>query len=158
MALVGGSEADLERARPVLEALTRRIVHVGDVGSGSLMKLVINVPLAVYWQSLAEATAMGHAGGLDLELMLDVMKDSGASLSAFPGKIPAILDASIPPAFDIDTLHKDVVSILESGHEFDVPMPVTEALLPACTAAREAGLGSADAVALVQFLIGSHSR
>lgn len=157
MALVGGSKTDLERARPVLEALTRRIVHVGDVGSGSLMKLVINLPLVVYWQSLAEAAAMGHAGGLDLALMLDVMKDSGASLAAFPGKIPSILDPSLPPAFDIDTLHKDVESILESGHEFDVPMPVTEALLPACSAAREAGLGSADAVALVQFLIGSHS-
>ena len=48
MALVGGSEENLERARPVLEDMTRRIVHAGPVGSGSLMKLVLNLPLAVY--------------------------------------------------------------------------------------------------------------
>ena len=46
MALVGGDEADLERATPVLDVLTRKIVHVGPVGQGSLMKLVINLPLA----------------------------------------------------------------------------------------------------------------
>jgi len=155
MALVGGSEADLERARPVLDALARRIVHVGPVGQGSLMKLVINLPLAAYWQSLAEAAAMGHAGGLDLGLMLDVMKDSGASLAAFPKKIPEILGETADVAFDIDTLHKDVASILETGREFDVPMAVTSAVLSACESAREAGLGSADAVKLVSFLIDS---
>ena len=155
MALVGGSEADLERARPVLDALTRRIVHVGPVGQGSLMKLVINLPLAAYWQSLAEAATMGVAGGLDLSLMLDVLKDSGASLAAFPKKIPEILGESAAVAFDIDTLHKDLESILETGRQFDVPMALADATLAACESAREAGLGSADAVALVGFLIDS---
>lgn len=155
MALVGGDAADLERARPVLDALTRRIVHVGEVGQGSLMKLVINLPLAAYWQSLAEAAAMGHAGGLELSTMLDVMKDSGASLAAFPKKIPEILGESTTVTFDIDTLHKDVESILQTGREFHVPMGVTDAVHSACEAAREAGLGPADAVALVGFLIES---
>ena len=155
MALVGGAEADLERAVPVLDVLTRRIVHVGPVGQGSLMKLVINLPLAAYWQSLSEAAAMGHAGGLDLALMMDVMKDSGASLAAFPKKIPEILGESRAVAFDIDTLHKDVESILETGREFRVPMALTETVLSACEAARQSGLGSEDAVALVRFLIGS---
>jgi len=155
MALVGGSEADLERARPVLDALTRRIVHVGPVGHGSLMKLVINLPLAVYWQSLAEASAMGHAGGLDLSVMLDVMKDSGASLAAFPKKIPEILGQSAAVAFNIDTLHKDVKSILETGRELGVPMEMTNTMLSACESAQKAGLGSTDAVTLVRFMIDS---
>ncbi|GIT15110.1 MAG: hypothetical protein CM1200mP36_08660 [Gammaproteobacteria bacterium] len=90
------------------------------------MKLVINLPLAAYWQSLAEATAMGHAGGLDLALMLEVMKNSGASLAAFPKKIPEILGESQNVTFDIDTLHKDVESILATGREFQIPMALTE--------------------------------
>ena len=155
MALVGGDEADLERATPVLDVLTRSIVHVGPVGQGSLMKLVINLPLAAYWQSLAEATAMGHAGGLDLALMLEVMKDSGASLAAFPKKIPEILGESQNVAFDIDTLHKDVESILATGREFRIPMALTETVLSACESALESGLSSADAVALVRFFIDS---
>ena len=155
MAMVGGREADVERATPVLEPLTRRIVHVGPIGQGSLMKLVINLPLAVYWQSLSEAAAMGHAGGLDLALMLDVLKDSGASLAAFPKKIPDILGQSTDIVFDVDTLRKDVESIVATGGAFDVPMPVTDVVLQVCKSAQAAGLGHADAVALVGFLIDS---
>ena len=153
MALVGGSEVDVERARPILGVLTRRIVHVGAVGQGSLMKLVINLPLAVYWHSLGEAAAMGHAGGLELNVILDVMKDSGASMAAFPKKIPEILGESNAVTFDIDTLHKDVEFILETGNNLHVPMEATKNVLSVCKTARDAGLGSADATALVRFLI-----
>ena len=49
LALVGAEPEDLERARPQLEILCRRIIHAGPVGQGALLKLVINLPLAVYW-------------------------------------------------------------------------------------------------------------
>ncbi len=156
MALVGGNKTDLERARPVLDILTRRIVHVGAVGQGSLMKLVINLPLAVYWHSLGEAAAMGHAGGLELSVILDVMKDSGASMAAFPKKIPEILGESDLVTFDIDTLHKDLEFILETGMGFQVPMATAKTVLSACKAAKENGLGSADATELVRFIIKSY--
>tara|TARA_B100000530_G_scaffold8598_2_gene7184 strand:- start:1689 stop:2576 length:888 start_codon:yes stop_codon:yes gene_type:complete len=156
MALVGGKEADLERARPVLDILTRRIVHVGAVGQGSLMKLVINLPLAVYWHSLGEAAAMGHAGGLELSVILDVMKDSGASMAAFPKKIPEILGESDLVTFDIDTLHKDVEFIIETGMDFHVPMAAAKTILSSSKAAKENGLGSADASELVRFIINSY--
>ncbi len=157
MALVGGTKANVERARPILDVLTRRIVHVGPVGQGSLMKLVINLPLAVYWHSLGEAAAMGHAGGLKLDLILDVMKDSGGSMAAFPKKIPEILGESNEVTFDIDTLQKDVEFILETGKNLRVSMDATENVLSICKTARDAGLGSADATALVRFLINTQS-
>ena len=101
---------------------------------------------------------MGHAGGLDLSAMLDVMKDSGASLAAFPKKIPEILGQSVAVAFDIDTLHKDVKSILETGRELGVPMEMTNTMLSACESAQKAGLGSTDAVTLVRFMIDSLNK
>ena len=153
MALVGGSKADVDRARPILDVLTRRIVHVGPVGQGSLMKLVINLPLAVYWHSLGEAAAMGHAGGLELDVILDVIKDSGASMAAFPKKIPEILGESSAVTFDIDTMQKDVEFILETGNNLHVSMEATKNVLSVCKTAKDAGLGSADATALVRFLI-----
>src|SRR5215831_4134459 len=55
---VGGAEADVARARPVLEQICRRVEHVGPVGAGARMKLAINLPLLVYWQALAEALAL----------------------------------------------------------------------------------------------------
>ncbi|MFP6830040.1 MAG: NAD(P)-dependent oxidoreductase [Gammaproteobacteria bacterium] len=155
MALVGGSEANLERARPTLEALTRRIVHAGPVGNGSLLKLVLNLPLAVYWQSLAEALALGHSGGLALDTMLDAVSDSGGALSALSHKISMIIDDSADVAFDIATMEKDARAILAVGAEFGIQMPTTTAALTAYSSAHAAGLGSADAVAIIRYLLDS---
>jgi 3-hydroxyisobutyrate dehydrogenase-like beta-hydroxyacid dehydrogenase len=152
MALVGGSDTALGRARPVLEVLTRRIVHAGRAGQGAMLKLVLNLPLAVYWQSLAEAAALGRAGGLELATILDAMADSGAAARVLPAKIPLILEGSDYAAFDVATMEKDAKSILASGSEFGVPMPTTSAALATYAAAHAAGLGAADAVSIVRFL------
>lgn len=152
MALVGGSEADLEKARPALEVLTRRIVHAGPVGQGAMLKLVLNLPLAVYWQSLAEAVALGASGGLELATMLDAMADSGAAVRVLPLKIPLILAGSDYAAFDVATMEKDATSIVETGAQFGVPMPTIEAALATYVAANAAGMGSADAVSIVRHL------
>ncbi len=53
----GGTTADFERAKPLLDQMCRRVEHCGDVGSGSGMKLAINLPLMIYWQALGEALA-----------------------------------------------------------------------------------------------------
>jgi len=153
MALVGASDDNLNRARPVLEDLTRRIVHAGPVGSGCLLKLVLNLPLAVYWQSLAEAIALGRAGGLEIETMLDVINDSGGALSALSHKVKMIAENSSEVAFDIATMEKDANSILAKGEEYGVPMPTMKAALAEYKAAHAAGLGDADAVAVVHFLL-----
>jgi 3-hydroxyisobutyrate dehydrogenase len=152
MALVGGAEADVERARPALDVLTRRIVHAGPVGQGDMLKLVLNLPLAVYWQSLAEATALGAAGGLELATMLDAMADSGAAIKVLPLKAPLIIEGSGYVAFDIATMEKDARSIIETGDAFGVPMPTMSAALATYAAANAEGLGAADAVAIVRRL------
>ena len=64
-AMVGGKTEDVERARPVLEKLTRRIVHMGGNGSGYAMKLAANLGLGAYIQAIAESLALGLQQGLD---------------------------------------------------------------------------------------------
>jgi len=149
----GASEQDFERAQPILDIFARRIVHAGDVGQGSLLKLVVNLPLAVYWGSLAEAIAMGSQGGLDPQLMLETIKDSSAALAVLPLKIPTILGASEPVAFDVKSMQKDLRSMLATGGETGVQMRMAEGALAAYSAAAESGLGSSDAVAIVEYLI-----
>src|SRR6266487_5841148 len=56
--LMGAEPADGARARPILEQLCRRLEHCGPGGSGSVMKLTINMPLMIYWQALGEALAL----------------------------------------------------------------------------------------------------
>jgi len=152
LALVGGSLKDVEAARPLLNVLCRRIVHAGPVGQGALLKLAVNLPLAIYWQALAEAVALGKSGGLNKKLVLDTIQDSSAALAVLGFKIPAILGESGSVAFNTASMKKDLLSMLETGKSQGVPMATTEAVLAAYSAAIDAGLGDDDAVSVIRFL------
>ena len=152
LVLCGASKDDFERAQPILDIFGRRIVHAGPVGQGTLLKLVVNLPLAVYWGSLAEAIAMGNEGGLDLNLMLDTIQDSSAALAVLGLKIPTILGEPSPVAFDVASMKKDLRSMLDTGENFGVPMPATNGVLETYSATLDDGYGDADAVEIIRYI------
>lgn len=149
LALVGGDKNDILRAEPVLSALTRRVVHAGPCGQGALLKLAVNLPLAVYWQSLAESVAIGESGGLDRKLILETLADSAAALAVLDMKMPAILGESAEVAFDLASMHKDLRLITQTADSRGINADAATAALRAYGAAIDAGLGQADAVAIV---------
>ena len=77
--LMGAEPADAARARPILEQLCRRLEHCGPVGSGSVMKLTINMPLMIYWQALGEALALCGPLGLDPARIMDLLAEPRAA-------------------------------------------------------------------------------
>ena len=152
LALAGANETDLNRARPILDVLCRRIVHAGPVGQGALLKFAVNLPLAIYWQALAEACALAVRGGLDLKLVLETIADSSASLAVLKLKTPAILGEPGPVAFDVASMQKDLLGMLETGSHLGVPMPAASAALATYSAAAGNALATEDAVAVVRFV------
>lgn len=150
LALAGGDEADIRRAGPVLSALTRRVVHAGPAGQGALLKLAVNLPLAVYWQSLAESVAIGEAGGLDRKTIVETLADSAASLAVLDMKLPAVLGETAEVAFDLASMHKDLRLIAETAESLGVDVDAASAAFRAYGAAVDAGLGDDDAVAIVR--------
>ncbi len=151
LALVGGDDADVARARPLLDVMCRRVVHLGPTGSGTTMKLVLNMPMAVYWQGLAEALAMGVQSGLDLAEMLELIADSPASLGALPMKIPALLGEAGEVAFDVTGVRKDLLAMVATGQSVGVPMPAGSAALVSFAAATAAGWGERDLADLIAY-------
>ena len=93
LALVGGRTEDIERARPVLEKLTRRIVYMGPNGSGYAMKLAVNLGLGAYIQALAEALALGVKQGLALDQMLEVLQESSIASRWLANKVGVLKGA-----------------------------------------------------------------
>lgn len=151
VALVGGDDGDVERALPILEALTRKIIRAGPVGQGALLKLVVNLPLAVYWHSLADALALGEAGGLDRRLMVETVADSAAALAVLKMKIPSIMGESPDVAFDIASMRKDLLSIIETSATLGSNTTAALSALGAYSAAVAAGFGDEDAVAITRL-------
>ena len=71
LGLMGAEPADAARARPILEQLCRRVLHMRPVGTGAVMKLAVNLPLMVYWQALGEAFAHVRDLGWEPSELLD---------------------------------------------------------------------------------------
>ncbi|MEN9936951.1 MAG: hypothetical protein RLZZ387_3530 [Chloroflexota bacterium] len=152
MAMVGGDAEDLERARPALAVLCRRIVHMGASGAGTTMKLVLNMPMAIFWAALGEALAMGAQHGLALDRMLDVILDSPVALPALRAKAPLLLGAPHEVGFNVDGVRKDLLAMIATAQDVGVPTPAGSAALAQFASATAAGHGERDLVFLVEYL------
>jgi 3-hydroxyisobutyrate dehydrogenase-like beta-hydroxyacid dehydrogenase len=151
-ALAGGRAEDIERARVVLDKLTRRIVHMGPNGSGYAMKLAVNLGLGAYIQALSESLALGMKQGLTLAQMLDVLKEAPTATGWLQSKIPVLLGGKADVTLDIRTMRKDIMSAVATGALSGVPMPLGAGTLASFSAAVAGGAGDGDLAELAQFV------
>lgn len=149
MAFVGGAAADLERARPLLEQMCKRIEHVGAHGAGAMMKLAVNLPLMVYWQTLGEALSMVAPLGLDPKRVIDVLTESSGGPNMLKVRGPMIAQAlagekSSTVTVDVATMRKDMRTMLAQGQVNQRMLPLTELALKKFDQAAASGLDAAD--------------
>ena len=151
--MVGGTIADFERVKPLLEAMGSTIYHCGEVGSGTRTKLVNNFLAVASCQMNAEALALSQRFGLNLERTLDVLYGTtavnGQLKIAWPTKV--LID-DIEPGFTIDLAHKDLTLIIDSANAAKVPMPMAAAAREAFSTARARGFGGKDFSAMADAL------
>ena len=152
LSLAGGRAEDIERARVVLDKLTRRIAHMGPHGAGYAMKLAVNLGLGAYIQALSELLALGMKQGLTLEQMLDVLKEAPTATGWLHSKIPALLGEPADVTLDIRTMRKDIMSAVATGARSGVPMPLSGGTLAAFSAAVAGGAGDGDLADIAKFL------
>jgi 3-hydroxyisobutyrate dehydrogenase-like beta-hydroxyacid dehydrogenase len=155
LAMVGGSEAALERARPLLQAMTSRQLHLGPVGSGATMKLALNLMLAVTNETIAETLVITERAGISRELAYEVLA-SGALASPYVGyKRAAFTDpATAPVAFSVALMDKDVGLALAMAQRLGARAPAGHAAGCMLARALDDGLGDADVSSVLRTLLG----
>jgi 3-hydroxyisobutyrate dehydrogenase len=153
--LMGAESADAARARPILEQLCRRLEHCGPIGSGSVMKLTINMPLMIYWQALGEALALCRPLGLDPAQIMDLLADTSGGPNVLKVRGAGVAqmlkggDAG-PVTFDLDSAVKDLRTMLAEGNARGVKLPVTETTL-ACYEETKRNVSGAAEVSAVSI-------
>ncbi len=151
--MVGASERNLERVRPLLEAMGNTVHHCGPVGTGMRTKLVNNYLAIASCQINAEALALAQRFGLSLEKTLEVIYGTtafnGQLKIAWPAKV---LKGDIEPGFTIDLAHKDISLVTDAANAARVPMPMAAVAREAFTTARARGFGARDFSAMVDVL------
>jgi 3-hydroxyisobutyrate dehydrogenase len=133
--LVGGDRNLFERCKPILLTMGKAADHIGPAGAGSMAKLCINAMVAIGVQSLAEALAMGEAGGLDRGMLLDVIGQTAAVSPAQRSKFDNARSQEFPPTFALKTVAKDLRLIAEWAKSTGTRVPATEAVKSAVDAA-----------------------
>ena len=154
LGLVGGEDLSVKKVLPLLQQMCRRVEHVGPVGSGSSLKLAINLPLLVYWESLSEAIALAERIGLDPERLLDILSDTSGAPNAMKARAPKIAAAlksgqAGATFFNIDSIRKDLRTMVEEGKSLGYSLPVAQAALSSYDRSSEAGFGDCDGSELV---------
>jgi 3-hydroxyisobutyrate dehydrogenase len=153
LGLVGGTKTDVSRAMPVLEQVCRRIEHVGELGTGSMMKLAVNLPLLVYWQALGEALTICKPLNLPADRLIDILTDTSGAPTAMKGRGPAIAKVlgGAPlgeTAFGLNAAKKDLATAVQFASTIHAELPVTASALACYEEAEAAGLSDADATAI----------
>jgi 4-hydroxybutyrate dehydrogenase/sulfolactaldehyde 3-reductase len=143
--MVGGSESDLEQARPLLNILGDKIVHCGAVGMGSRMKIVNNYQSTALNILTAETLTLAKASGLDVNLAVEVMRETTAGRGHMNATYPnQVLSGNIEPGFMIDLAHKDLGLALETTAALRAPAFLGAAARQAYSIAQSNGQGRKD--------------
>ena len=153
--MVGGDEAALERARPVFDALAKRVFHLGALGNGAAMKLAVNTLIFGLNQALSEGFVIAERAGIDRALAYEVLAASAAGAPYVEYKRAAFLDPEgTPPVFTIELAAKDLDLITGFADRLDVPVPQARTNLNVLRDALAGGHAGADFAAVAVHLRG----
>ncbi|TNC18458.1 NAD(P)-dependent oxidoreductase [Georgenia sp. 311] len=150
--VVGGDAETLTRVRPVLEAVSASVHHMGPGGAGARMKLVGNLLVAAQLQSLGEGLTLARAAGLDLRRVLEVVAVADFRTPIYDGVGAAVLAGDYTPAFALHLMRKDVGLIEELARQVGAKVPGVTVAAQTLDAALAAGLGDLNASALIRVL------
>jgi 3-hydroxyisobutyrate dehydrogenase/2-hydroxy-3-oxopropionate reductase len=123
--MVGGDEAILQKIRPWMEAMGKKIFYCGGPGMGLQAKLSQNLILSNLLQAFNEGMVLATKAGVDPKLMLDVLTNSAAKSGLIDFKAPYVFRRDFSPQFSVKWMDKDIGLMLESGKELNVPLPLT---------------------------------
>jgi 2-hydroxy-3-oxopropionate reductase len=142
--MVGGAPGDFERAKPVLDAVGKTVVHVGPNGSGQTVKAANQLIVAGNIELLAEAIVFLEAYGVDTDAAVKVLGGGLAGSAVLNQKAQKMLDRNFEPGFRIELHHKDLGIITAAAREAGVVTPLGAVVAQLMASARANGDGGLD--------------
>ena len=151
LVMASGDPAAVARVEPVLSAFARKVLRVGDVGAGQVMKLAVNLVVHDLNAAVSEALRLAENSSVSREDAYTVLQESVVGAPFVQYKRPAFLDPATPVAMSLSLVEKDLRLITGHARAHGEPAPVTEVALAAVSRAVEAGMGDRDMADLSRF-------
>ena len=150
--MVGGDEQAFAKVEPLLREVGHAVTHVGENGQGLVLKLAINISLAVQTLAFSEGLLLAERDGVDPRIAADVMSATPIGSPMLKARIPLLLDLPEQAWFDVAMMQKDIRLALEAAQTVDVPLPSAAAADQMLTRASELGYEHRDIAALHEVL------
>jgi 3-hydroxyisobutyrate dehydrogenase-like beta-hydroxyacid dehydrogenase len=150
--MVGGDRGVFERTKPYLEAMGKQFYFCGGPGLGLQAKLTQNLILANLMQAFNEGLVLSTKGGIQPDLMLDILNNSAAKSGLISFKAPFVFRRDFTTNFSTKWMHKDIGLALESAQEMGLPMPITSLTEQIYQAAIAEGYGEDDLCATIRVM------
>lgn len=146
---VAGDDAAYRRARPVLEASSREIIEIGAIGQATTIKLATNMVTAATVQAAAEALALVHASGIEVEKLMAALRGNACNSATLSMKVPKMIEADFDPHFSVKHMLKDVEIAARMARSHGLSLTATEAARDSLRGEAQEGRGDDDYSSLV---------
>jgi 3-hydroxyisobutyrate dehydrogenase/2-hydroxy-3-oxopropionate reductase len=150
--MIGGDQAVFNRIRPLLDPMGKKIYFCGAAGMGLQAKLTQNLVLSNILMAFNEGMILATKGGVDPQLMLEILDNSAAKSGLIAYKAPFVFRRDFTTNFSVKWMHKDIGLMLESGKELGVPLYLTGLTRQLFQTAIAAGHGDEDICSTIKVL------
>jgi 3-hydroxyisobutyrate dehydrogenase-like beta-hydroxyacid dehydrogenase len=141
---VSGDEAAVAEARPALQASSKDVMFIGEIGTATLMKITTNMVTAASVQAAAEAMALVRASGLSIEKFVEAMKSNASNSKTLDLKLPKMLTGDFEPHFSVKHMLKDMQIASRLGLSHHLELGVTSAARDRLLEQMQRGFGDED--------------
>jgi 3-hydroxyisobutyrate dehydrogenase len=157
--MVGGEAADVERARPLFEAMGRRITHCGPLGSGQTVKLCNQVAITGALLGVCEALLFAQKNGVDPAVMIEAIAAGAAGSWQLANLAPRMVRRDFAPGFKVGLMRKDLRLATESAQQQEIALPGLALVSQLFASVAADGLSEEGTQALLKALEAlSHAR
>ena len=147
--MVGGDEAAFGRSLPILQAMGKNIIHIGDAGAGQVTKACNQIVVAMTVQAVAEALTLAKKSGVDPAKVREALLGGFAQSRVLEVHGQRMLDRTFQPGFKLNLHRKDMNIVLQTGKELNLPLLGTAQVTELMNAAIAQGKGELDNSALI---------
>ncbi|MGQ9696246.1 MAG: NAD(P)-dependent oxidoreductase [Thermodesulfobacteriota bacterium] len=150
--MVGGPKETFETCMPIFEKMGVKIIHVGENGKGTTLKLINNLIMGVAVQAVAEALVLARKAGIDPQKVIEITSVGGARTGAMETRGPKMVKRDFSPHFSANNMYKDLSSAIKLAEDVGVALPATSIAREILRALKNQGHGHMDSAMVITIL------
>ncbi|MGO2089751.1 MAG: NAD(P)-dependent oxidoreductase [Oceanisphaera sp.] len=150
--MVGGAEADVADATPVLSAYGKKVTRLGPVGAGQRCKMVNQICVIGAVQGIAEGLMIAQKSGLDIPTLIDVLAGGAAQSWQLENRAQTMANGEFDFGFAAQWMHKDLGICLDEAKQQGLTLPLTDHVHKVYETLLEEGLGRCDSTVVIKDL------